>query len=154
MLIFGKGIRGLIFVNIKSWITKRENYTIPEIITTLLYTNTIHTSQVKNIMYSKIEKGARLFSRHILLCNINLCVIHRYICFGLSLILSAILTARMHSDLYRIIIVALHLLLHWSVIDLSSSRNAGDAKKRKGWKCIYILYRINVLWKINLAKNV
>lgn len=83
MLIFGKDIRGLIFVNIKSWITKRENYTIPEIITTLLYTNTIHTSQVKNIMYSKIEKGARLFSRHILLCNINLCVIHRYICFGL-----------------------------------------------------------------------
>lgn len=53
-------------------------YTIPEIIATLLYTNTIYTSQVKNIMYSKIEKGARLFSRHILLCNINLCVIHRY----------------------------------------------------------------------------
>jgi len=70
-------------VNIKRWMTKRKDYMLPEIITTLLYTNTIHTSQVKNIMYSKIEKGARLFSRHILLCNINLCVIHRYICFGL-----------------------------------------------------------------------
>lgn len=55
-----------------------HTHTIPEIIATLLYTNTIYTSQVKNIMYSKIEKGARLFSRHILLCNINLCVIHRY----------------------------------------------------------------------------
>lgn len=100
---------------------EREDYTIPEIIATLLYTNTIHTSQVKNIMYSKIEKGARLFSRHILLCNINLCVIHRYICFGL--IASPICypyRARMHSDLYRIIIMALRLapplICHWFVI--------------------------------------